>query len=80
MRANPLSDTDGPLSQNTRKLLQTVGEIAESEGMRPYLVGGAVRDSLLEKPIHDLDLCVEGNAPELANTIERNLGAIISMQ
>ncbi len=80
MRANPLSDTDGPLSQNTRKLLQTVGEIAESEGMRPYLVGGAVRDSLLEKPIHDLDLCVEGHAPELANTIERNLGAIISMQ
>jgi tRNA nucleotidyltransferase (CCA-adding enzyme) len=40
-------------------------------GERAFLVGGAVRDLLLGKPHPDLDVAVEGDAPELA----RRLGA-----
>src|SRR5262245_55626359 len=40
-------------------------------GERAFLVGGAVRDLLLGAPHPDLDVAVEGDAPEIA----RRLGA-----
>ena len=32
--------------------------------MQTYLVGGAVRDTLLELPVHDRDWVVVGGSPE----------------
>ena len=43
-------------------LARGAGEVAWSKGLRLYLVGGAVRDLLLERPSLDLDLVVEGDA------------------
>jgi tRNA nucleotidyltransferase (CCA-adding enzyme) len=53
------------------------GEIAHTREERLYLVGGVVRDLLLEQVNLDLDLVVEGNAIELARRLkELNQGRI----
>ena len=45
------------------------GETAAAHGQKLYLVGGAVRDFLLEQTNLDLDLVVEGDAIELAQRL-----------
>ncbi|MDD4984443.1 MAG: CCA tRNA nucleotidyltransferase [Dehalococcoidales bacterium] len=50
-------------------LIQTAGSIAARQGDSLYLVGGVVRDLLLEKANLDLDLVVEGNAIRLAESL-----------
>ena len=53
------------------------GEIAHTRGEKIYLVGGVVRDLLLEQANFDLDLVVEGNAIELVQRLrELNQGKI----
>ncbi|MDP7285684.1 MAG: CCA tRNA nucleotidyltransferase, partial [Dehalococcoidales bacterium] len=52
--------------------LRQAGEIADEKGQHLYLVGGVVRDLLLERANLDLDLVLEGNAITLA----RQLAAI----
>ena len=42
--------------------LRKAGELAQQENQRLYLVGGVVRDILLERINLDLDLVVEGDA------------------
>ncbi|MFC1992965.1 CCA tRNA nucleotidyltransferase [Chloroflexota bacterium] len=57
--------------------MQKAGEAASKRGQSLYLVGGVVRDLLLERTNLDLDLVVEGNAIELANQlIKTNQGKI----
>jgi len=46
--------------------IEAVGAIAAYQGYHLYLVGGAVRDLLLERNTYDLDLVVEGDAVALA--------------
>lgn len=43
--------------------------------MPVYLVGGAVRDTLLGLPVNDLDFVVPSNSLQLARTLRRKLGA-----
>jgi tRNA nucleotidyltransferase (CCA-adding enzyme) len=50
-------------------LLRLAGETASQQGQKLYLVGGAVRDLLLEQANLDLDLVVEGNAVDLAEKL-----------
>src|SRR5215468_7586815 len=38
-----------------------------------YLVGGAVRDAYLRRPIHDLDFVIDGNARKLAKKVANML-------
>ncbi|MER3515310.1 MAG: hypothetical protein C4310_13710, partial [Chloroflexota bacterium] len=54
-----------PLLERLRPLL------AHSE---VYLVGGAVRDALLGRPIRDLDFALAGDAIRLARTVADHLG------
>ena len=51
--------------------LRIAGEEADAQGLRLYLVGGAVRDLLLERPNLDFDLVLEGDAPRLALQLAR---------
>jgi tRNA nucleotidyltransferase (CCA-adding enzyme) len=54
------------------QLLELVKEIsgqAAKRGQRVYLVGGVVRDMLLDYPNFDLDLVVEGDAVKLAQQV-----------
>jgi len=56
-----------------QEVLHVVGEIA---GSRPtYLIGGAVRDLMLERPSFDIDLMVEGDAIALARDLAAQLRA-----
>ena len=44
--------------------LRGLFELLRKEGGRPYLVGGAVRDALLDRPVKDFDVEVHGLADE----------------
>jgi tRNA nucleotidyltransferase (CCA-adding enzyme) len=48
------------------EFMQTAGLVAASQGQNLHLVGGVVRDLLLERNNFDLDLVVEGDAISLA--------------
>ncbi|MFC1871191.1 CCA tRNA nucleotidyltransferase [Chloroflexota bacterium] len=57
--------------------LSQAGQVAHNQGLRLYLVGGVVRDLLLERENIDIDLVVEGNAIDLAHKLtERKPGKI----
>jgi len=51
--------------------MQAAGEVAQRQQQRLYLVGGVVRDLLLERSNLDLDLVVEGDAINLAHELSR---------
>ncbi|MFC1981467.1 CCA tRNA nucleotidyltransferase [Chloroflexota bacterium] len=51
--------------------MRAAGEVAQSRGNRLYLVGGVVRDQMLERTNLDLDLVVEGDAINLAQELVR---------
>lgn len=46
--------------------LRALGALAAERGLSCLLVGGAVRDLLLGRPVQDVDFVVEGDAAELA--------------
>ncbi len=55
-------------------VLAEAGEVAAGLGMRAYLVGGAVRDVLLGRPVEDVDIVVEGNGVAVAEGLVDRLG------
>ena len=54
--------------------LQLAGKVAAEQEQSLYLVGGAVRDLFLGRADLDLDLVVEGDAPELARRLAAREG------
>ena len=56
------------------RLMEAVGAIAVHQGWQLYLVGGAVRDLLLEQETFDLDLVVAGDAISLAQLLANITG------
>ncbi|MEA3349119.1 MAG: CBS domain-containing protein [Chloroflexota bacterium] len=59
-------------------LLQTIAKIAEQQHVALYIVGGFVRDLLLEHPSLDFDLVIEGDAIALAHAVEAKYGGRIT--
>jgi tRNA nucleotidyltransferase (CCA-adding enzyme) len=55
-------------------LLKLVAEIASEQRAALYIVGGFVRDLLLERPSQDFDLVVEGDAIALAKQLQERYG------
>ena len=66
------------LNRDTIFLLRTIGEIAEKNRFRAYIVGGFVRDLLLRAPNLDIDIVVEGDGIEFARTLARHLDCRIT--
>ncbi|MFN2387589.1 MAG: hypothetical protein ABR576_15125 [Thermoanaerobaculia bacterium] len=62
------------LSPHHRDALTAARGVARRQDVNLYLVGGPVRDLLLQRAVADLDLTVEGDAPSLA----RELAAVLS--
>ncbi len=56
------------------QLIQRASQTAAQMDFSLYVVGGFVRDLLLETPTLDLDLVVEGNAIALARRLQRKAG------
>lgn len=48
-------------------LLKGIGRLADRLNMKAYAVGGYVRDMLMNRSTHDLDIVVEGDALSLAS-------------
>lgn len=60
------------------RLLERLQALLEESGIEAYYVGGCVRDLLLGRPLHDLDLVVAGDALALARSAARALrGAFV---
>ncbi len=57
------------LTPNQLTFLQLIATHAFQQNLTIYLVGGFVRDLILERPGFDFDIVVEGNAIELANSL-----------
>jgi len=56
-------------------LLKQASELAQEMGYPLYVVGGFVRDLLLDEPTLDMDLVVEGEAIRLARRLGRRVSA-----
>jgi tRNA nucleotidyltransferase (CCA-adding enzyme) len=67
--ANLTSQVERYLPQQIQGILSTIGKEANTWGKRLYLVGGFVRDLLLNHHSLDLDLVIEGDAISLAKNI-----------
>lgn len=65
------------LDPNLLTILRRAGAIAQQRGAALYIVGGAVRDMILERPPDDLDLVVEGDAIGLAEALAAELGGAV---
>jgi tRNA nucleotidyltransferase (CCA-adding enzyme) len=61
-------------SEQANALRKTVS-LAETAGLTAYLVGGPVRDLLLDRDSSDLDVAIEGDAVSLAEEIAADLAA-----
>lgn len=67
-----LSELDlSGIPQPFRGWLDTAEEVAEELRLRLYVVGGFVRDTLLNRATEDVDLVVEGEVGEIAREIAR---------
>jgi tRNA nucleotidyltransferase (CCA-adding enzyme) len=54
--------------------IETIAAVARRHGVAAYLVGGFVRDLLLQRETRDLDVVVEGDGIELAARLAEALG------
>ena len=68
----PDSLRPAPLPAGLRLLMDAL----RAAGGRPYLVGGVVRDMLLDIPVHDYDIEVYGLAGEQLRTVLGGLGRV----
>lgn len=59
-------------------LLKTIAQVADTRGDALYIVGGFVRDLILQNPSHDFDLVVEGDAIALAKDLSGEYGGKVS--
>ena len=73
--ANRLEET---LPPTRLLLLQTVARTAHDQRAALYIVGGFVRDMLLDRPSLDFDLVVEGDAIRLAKTLAGKFGGRVT--
>jgi putative nucleotidyltransferase with HDIG domain len=53
---------------------QQVQRLAVARGVQAWLVGGAVRDALTERPVHDWDFAVDRDSLGLARAVADSLG------
>lgn len=59
-------------------LLRAVADTAREQGDALYIVGGFVRDLLLDHPSPDVDLVVEGDAIALADALAKRYGGRVT--
>jgi tRNA nucleotidyltransferase (CCA-adding enzyme) len=70
---NLISRLHGQLPAAPERLLDSLLLLCEQRGVAAYLVGGPLRDLLLDRPFLDLDIAVEGDAIALARDLADSL-------
>ena len=61
------------LANPQRRAIDVVREVAAEKQVRPYLVGGPVRDLLLGRTVADIDLTLEQDASTLARALAKRI-------
>jgi tRNA nucleotidyltransferase (CCA-adding enzyme) len=69
---------EAALPKDRLDLLLAIAEAARRQRAALYIVGGFVRDLLLERPSLDFDLVVEGDAISLARSLSRQYGGRVT--
>jgi tRNA nucleotidyltransferase (CCA-adding enzyme) len=77
-RQNLAEKLESALPAARLALLQAVARIAHKRGVALFIVGGFVRDLILERPSMDFDLVVEGDAVSLAQAVASHYGGRIT--
>ena len=57
-----------------KSVLLIAGHLGKKENLEVYVVGGFVRDLLMEQPLNDIDLMVVGDGISFAKKLARKLG------
>ncbi len=60
------------------KFLKLIAEQASSQHLPIYIVGGFVRDLIINRPSMDFDIVVEGDAIQLARSLEKLFGGRVA--
>lgn len=60
-------------------VIKKVGKIAQSVGIEAYIVGGYVRDLILQRPSKDIDFVCIGSGIKLAEAVKAELGKAASL-
>jgi len=55
-------------------VMRLVGDVADQLGRECYVVGGYVRDILLERPSNDMDFVTVGSGIDVARAVASRLG------
>ncbi len=55
------------LDAEIMNILKDIGSLAESINVKAYVVGGFVRDLIMEKPNFDIDIVIEGDGAKFAS-------------
>ena len=56
------------------KVFKAVSKVADASGDRAFVIGGFVRDLILERPCKDIDIVTEGSGIKLAKAAAKELG------
>jgi tRNA nucleotidyltransferase/poly(A) polymerase len=60
-------------------VFKTISHVAQQRATETYVVGGYVRDLLLERPSKDIDLVCVGSGIDLAQAVARELGPHVNV-
>jgi poly(A) polymerase len=55
-------------------VFEIIAEVATAENLEVYVVGGFVRDAIINRPSNDIDIVVVGNGIQLAKMVAKKLG------
>ena len=77
-KINLADKLDKNLSPARLALIKLISDHAAESGLPIYLVGGIVRDILLDQPSQDLDFVTEGDAIQLAQGLAAKFGGRIT--
>ena len=59
------------------RLIKEIGQIADREGFEAFVVGGYVRDVLLQRPVQDFDVMVIGDGIAFAEKVAAHFGPMV---
>lgn len=60
-------------------IFKIVSSVAESEGVRAFVIGGYVRDCFLGRKSKDIDIVVEGSGCAFARSVGKKVGSRVSV-
>ncbi|MFV0346173.1 MAG: CCA tRNA nucleotidyltransferase [Bacteroidales bacterium] len=58
------------------EVIKAVAQCSQDEGLNAFIIGGFVRDLILQRPSKDIDIVTEGKGIELAESVARSLSPV----